>query len=94
MPVQPYIGFRPKEWVKSKQYVGYTAIWNLLDSAVLTMPVDVSDVVDDIEGPNDIRGRWEDHVPRNESDRFNWEQCESSPALLENIGMTGEGRRS
>ena len=73
MPVQPYVGFRPREWVKWSQYVGYTAIWNLLDFAVLTIPVDVTDAedVDDFG-----RERWEDHKPRNESDRFNWEQCE------------------
>ena len=75
MPVQPYVGFRPKEWVKSSQYVGYTAQWNLLDFTALVMPVDVPDAeqIQDIDG--DTRGQWKDHKPRNESDRYNWEQC-------------------
>ena len=78
MPVQPYVGFRPKEWVKSSQYVGYTAQWNLLDFAALVMPVDVpdSEQIPDFEG--DTRGKWKDHKPWNESDRYNWEQCWSA----------------
>lgn len=81
MPVQPYVGFRPKEWVKSSQYVGYSAQWNLLDLTALVMPVDVSEPEDikDVEG--DPIGKWEDHKPRNKSDRYNWEQCKLNVGL-------------
>jgi len=48
MPVTPWVGMRPKQWVESQQYVGYTALWNLLDYAVLTVPVgQVDSMVDD-----------------------------------------------
>lgn len=81
MPIQPYVGFRPKEWVKSSQYVGYSAQWNLLDFTALVMPVDVPDP-EDIKGfEGDPRGSWKDHKPRNESDRYNWEQCKTDIAV-------------
>lgn len=75
MPIQPYVGFRPKEWVKSNQYVGYSAQWNLLDFTALAMPVDVPDPEHIQDSKDDVRGPWKDHRPRNESDRYNWEQC-------------------
>ena len=76
MPVQPYVGFRPKEWVKSSQHVAYSAHWNMVDYAVLSMPVDVSNPVNTkILNEEDGRPDWKDHKPRNESDRYNWEQC-------------------
>ena len=75
MPVQPYVGFRPKGWVKSNQYVGYTALWNLVDFAALSMPVAVPDP-NDIEDVDHGDGKWADHTPRNKSDKYNWEQCE------------------
>lgn len=75
MPVQPYVGFRPKEWVKSDQYVGYSAHWNVVDFAVVSMPVDVP-YPDDISAEDDDRSSWKNHKPRNNSDKYNWEQCE------------------
>lgn len=39
MPNTPWVGYKPRTWVKSHQYVGYTSIWNLLDYAALTIPV-------------------------------------------------------
>jgi amidase len=77
MPIQPYVGFRPKEWVKSSQYVGYSAQWNLLDFTALVMPVDVPNPEDIKDFEGDARGKWKDHKPRNESDRYNWEQCKT-----------------
>lgn len=48
MPVTPWVGMRPKVWVKSQQYVGYSALWNLVDYAALTVPVGIVDsIVDD-----------------------------------------------
>lgn len=76
MPTQPYVGFRPKEWVKSSQYCGYTAQWNLVDFTALAMPVAVADAADIKDFEGDERGKWKDHKPRNEADRYNWEQCE------------------
>ena len=75
LPVQPYVGLRPREWVKSSQYIGYSAIWNLLDYTGLVMPVPVPDAEDIEDVECDPRGKWEDHKPRNEGDRYNWEQC-------------------
>lgn len=79
MPVQPFVGFKPKTWVKSNQYVGYTAMWNLLDFAALAFPTgncDPSSIDLDAE-PGDGRTSWNKHVPRNVSDEFNWKQCKS-----------------
>ncbi|KPI41085.1 putative amidase PB8B6.03 [Cyphellophora attinorum] len=77
MPVLPWVGFRPKTWVKSSQCVSYTGHWNFVDFAALTIPVTVArldDVGDDA---------WKNHVPRNESDRFNWHQYD--PKLVEGM---------
>ena len=78
MPVQPFVGFPPKMWVRSSQYVGYTAHWNLLDWAVLSMPMGCAEPnqIDLNEDFGDGRGSWNNHKPRNESDRFNYAQCE------------------
>lgn len=77
MPVQPWVGFRPKEWVISSQNVSYSAIWNLLDYGVLAMPVDTArpESLNLDEDPGDGRSSWNNHKPRNESDRYNWTQC-------------------
>ncbi|KAJ5698603.1 hypothetical protein N7462_000608 [Penicillium macrosclerotiorum] len=70
MPVLPWVGYRPKTWVESKQWLGYTAMWNLLDYAAVTVPVGRADREIDVVG-SEIHGDWEGHVPRNESDAFN-----------------------
>jgi amidase len=75
MPVLPWVGYKPKTWVKSKQWLGYTAIWNLLDYAAVTVPVGRADRgIDSIDGS----GEWKAHSIRNESDAFNYLQCELS----------------
>lgn len=70
MPVTPWVGYRPKSWVVSSQWLGYTALWNLLNYAAVTVPVAKVDGA--LDQPDQ---EWLEHVPRNDSDRFNWEQC-------------------
>ncbi|KAJ5085321.1 hypothetical protein N7532_010092 [Penicillium argentinense] len=71
MPVLPWAGYKPKTWVTSSQWLGYTAMWNLLDYAAVTVPVGRADRGLDVAGEG-----WESHVARNESDAFNHDQCE------------------
>jgi amidase len=66
--------------VKSSQYVGYTAHWNLVDYAVISMPVEV-DYPEDLPATDDGWSSWREHKPMNESDRYNWEQCKLTGAL-------------
>jgi amidase len=73
MPVLPWVGYKPKTWVKSKQWLGYTAMWNLLDYAAVTVPVARADR--DLDSVHE-GGEWEAHSIRNESDAFNFLQCE------------------
>jgi len=69
-PVQTFTGFRPRTWVRSKQWVGYTAVWNWLGYASLAMPVTT------VTAENAAADEeWATHVPRNDSDQFNWENC-------------------
>ncbi|KAJ6128077.1 hypothetical protein N7471_009294 [Penicillium samsonianum] len=73
MPVIPWVGYKPKTWVKSKQWVGYTAMWNLLDYAAVTVPVARADrSLDSVSGG--VGAEWEGHSIRNESDAFNYLQ--------------------
>ncbi|OQD88778.1 hypothetical protein PENANT_c003G08381 [Penicillium antarcticum] len=73
MPVLPWVGYKPKTWVRSKQWLGYTAMWNLLDYAGVTVPVTRADRgLDSIGSGLDVE--WEGHVIRNESDAFNYLQ--------------------
>lgn len=78
MPVLPWVGYEPKTWVKSKQWLGYTAMWNLLDYAAVTVPVARADR--DIDSLGD--SEWREHSIRNESDAFNYLQCEFSSLYL------------
>lgn len=71
MPVLPWVGYKPKTWVKSSQWLGYTAMWNLLDYAGVTVPVARVDKSVDVGDEE-----WKAHVGRNESDEFNHAQCE------------------
>ncbi|CAG8909844.1 unnamed protein product [Penicillium egyptiacum] len=74
MPVLPWVGYKPKTWVKSKQWLGYTAMWNLLDYAAVTIPVARADRSLDSVGSG-CNAEWEGHSIRNESDAFNYLQC-------------------
>lgn len=69
MPVLPWVAFTPKTWVKSKQWVGYTAHWNFVNYACLTFPAAIAD-----PSLDEATDEWRTHVPRNESDRFNHQQ--------------------
>lgn len=62
-------------WARSKPYIGYTSTWNWLDYAALTVPV--------MRAENDsaISQQWLEHVPWNESDQINFEQCKHFPHL-------------
>ncbi|KAJ5520848.1 hypothetical protein N7463_001301 [Penicillium fimorum] len=70
MPVIPWVGYKPKTWVKSKQWLGYTGMWNLLDYAAVTVPVARADRRLDSVGSG-ANEEWEGHSIRNESDAFN-----------------------
>jgi hypothetical protein len=59
-------------WVVSKQWLGYTALYNLLNYAAVTVPVAMADAKLDDPSKDE---EWSGHVPRNESDKFNHEQC-------------------
>ncbi|KAJ5966981.1 hypothetical protein N7501_003229 [Penicillium viridicatum] len=73
MPVLPWVGYKPKTWVKSKQWLGYTAMWNLLDYAAATVPVARADRgLDSVDSAGNTE--WEGHSIRNESDAFNYLQ--------------------
>lgn len=48
-----------------------------MDYAAITVPVEVS-YPDDIPANGEGGSSWKDHKIRNESDRYNWEQCKSS----------------
>ncbi|KAK7706765.1 hypothetical protein SLS57_009575 [Botryosphaeria dothidea] len=69
MPVVPWVNYTPKTWVRSKQWLGYSALWNLLNYTALTIPGSHADAKLDQPGAD-----WKNHVPRNDSDKFNHEQ--------------------
>ncbi|PGG97214.1 hypothetical protein AJ79_09297 [Helicocarpus griseus UAMH5409] len=69
MPVMAWVNFRPRTWVESKQLLGYSALWNLLDYSALTVPVTKVDPVLDA-----IDNEWLGYKVRNESDAFNHQQ--------------------
>ncbi|EOD52200.1 putative acetamidase protein [Neofusicoccum parvum UCRNP2] len=69
MPVLPWVNYTPKTWVRSKQWLGYSALWNLLNYAALTVPGSRVDAKVDQPGEE-----WKKHIPRNDSDAFNYEQ--------------------
>ncbi|KAL4798288.1 amidase signature domain-containing protein [Aspergillus venezuelensis] len=71
LPVTPWVGYRPKEWVKSSQWLGYSAVFNLLDYAGVTVPV--LEVDEGLDKPDSSWERYGEHV-RNKADRFNWAQ--------------------
>ncbi|CAG8425163.1 unnamed protein product [Penicillium salamii] len=77
-PVQPWVSFKPKVWAQSKQYLGYTAHWNLCNFAALTIPVTTAMA----KSPSleKVMSSWQNYKPRNESDQFNWENFD--PELI------------
>ncbi|RJE23255.1 Amidase [Aspergillus sclerotialis] len=86
LPVLPWVGYKPKTWVTSKQWLGYTAIFNLLNYAAVTVPVAWAD-----EGLDQPDEDWKSHVPRNPSDEFNHLQYDISlvknmPICLQIVG--------
>lgn len=73
MPVIPWVNYRPKTWVKSKQWLGYSALWNLLNYTAFAIPGSrVDPALDQADE------EWKKYVPRNDSDAFNHAQCEFS----------------
>lgn len=70
MPVLPWVAYPPKTWVKSKQSVSYTSIWNLLNYSALAIPAIVADK--ELDKPTE---EWMKYEPKNDSDKFNKEQC-------------------
>ena len=68
-PVQPWVGFPPRAWVKSQQYCGYTAHLNLLNWASLAIPWTNVDVTLDV--PSEEWTMYEGH---SFSDKFNHDQ--------------------
>ncbi|TIA08103.1 amidase [Aureobasidium pullulans] len=71
-PVLPWVGYKPKQWVVSNQYVGYSAHWNLLDYSALAVPTGVfaDKELDSVEAcPG-----WKEYSPKNMSDEFNHQQ--------------------
>lgn len=71
-PVLPWVGYKPKQWVVSNQYVGYSAHWNLLDYSALAVPTGVfaDKELDSVEAcPG-----WKEYSPKNKSDEFNHQQ--------------------
>jgi len=70
-PVTPWVGYKPWTWVKSRQYIGYTTLCNLLDWAGLVIPVTT---VSEDAGDKTPSEEWTSHQPRNESDEFNRRQ--------------------
>ena len=73
LPVTPWVGLKPKTWAHSTQWLGYTAIFNLLNYAVVTVPVGKVDAQLDRPVAGD---EWTRHVPRNGPDSFSRKQCE------------------
>jgi amidase len=66
MPVTPWVGMKPKTWVQSQQYCGYTAIWNLLNYSALAIPAGVVDRK--LDKPDD---GWKQYKGNGFSDHFN-----------------------
>ncbi|EEH22153.1 hypothetical protein PABG_04364 [Paracoccidioides brasiliensis Pb03] len=69
MPVMAWVNFKPRTWVESKQLLGYSALWNLLDYTALVVPVTKVDPA--VDTPDN---EWISYKARNESDAFNHQQ--------------------
>ncbi|KAJ5813140.1 Amidase [Penicillium robsamsonii] len=90
MPVTPWVGYSPRTWVKSHQYVGYTSIWNFLDYAALAMPVTTATKSEDAPI---LHQDWMQHTPRNKSDSFNHAQYDINLVEGMPVGMQVVGGR-
>lgn len=66
MPIQQWVGMRPKTWVKSDMYVGYTSLMNLLNWTSLAIPATTVSL--DLDQPD---AEWKAHQARSFSDQFN-----------------------
>jgi amidase len=69
MPILPWAGLGPKTWVKSQQYCGYTALWNLFNYPVLAIPA--LNASEELDQPNEA---WISHQGRSLLDQFNHDQ--------------------
>lgn len=68
MPTTQWVGLRPRAWVQSDMYIGYSAIFNVLNWTALTIPTTV--VSKDKDQPSQ---EWVNHKARSFSDSFNHE---------------------
>ncbi|KKY17775.1 putative general amidase [Phaeomoniella chlamydospora] len=89
MPVMPWISYKPKQWVQSNQYVGYSSVWNLVDYAALAAPSGCV-VEREKDDPTKVK-HWAEHEKRNPSDEYNWNQfdldlVEGMPVPVQIIG--------
>lgn len=66
LPTTQWVGLRPRAWVQADMYIGYSAIFNLLNWTAFTVPTTV--VSKDKDQPSQ---EWNDHKPRSFSDKFN-----------------------
>lgn len=65
-PTTQWVGLRPKAWVKADMYIGYSALFNLLNWTAFTVPSTVVSKVKDQPSQE-----WKNHKIRSFSDRFN-----------------------
>ncbi|KAL1720608.1 amidase signature domain-containing protein [Schizophyllum commune] len=80
MPTAPYAAIRHDQW----EYVGYTAVWNVLDWSAATVPVLRADPAKD---PADLK-----YTPRNILDEHAWkeyvpEEYEGGPVSVQVVGQ-------
>ena len=60
--------------MQSNQWLGYTALFNLLNYAAVTAPIGKAD--GELDHPvAGIDNEWKGYAPRNKADRFNYDQC-------------------
>lgn len=88
MPVTPFVGFRPKTWVKSNTCVSYTSQWNFVDYASLVIPA--GKVEETVDQPSE---EWLSHVPRNNADEFNKQQYDVELVKGMPVGLQVVGGR-
>lgn len=66
MPIQQWVAMKPKTWVKSDMYVGYTSLMNLLNWTSLAIPV--TTVSEEVDQPDE---KWKAYKGRSFHDQFN-----------------------
>ena len=82
MPGTPWVGMKPKTWVKSQQYCGYTAIWNLLNYTALAIPAGVVDL--QLDRPDEA---WRSYKGKSFSDQFNHDQYDINLVDVMPVGL-------